>query len=352
MKKLIFIPTLFSCIFLLNCKKENPEPEKPVAVAPASQDSLTDSKSPEEEIRKAFSQLGSQPQFLKDIDLQDDPQAKLYTEKSKIIQGDLDGDKIADALVSFSVEGRNGGNNSDAHYAVLLSKNGQWKYGGQLDAAAGSPEEVVDFTSIKDGQILGNIINLQDQSIPEIPVKYLYQNGNFLNIYTALHEIENPDPGNQMKMWPNIEILAVMTPDFKTVPMESTVKKIEQILGKGNLYQPKDPLECGTYWDEGPLRYLEYPKFKFEVNPKNQTAWTALRFINSPPSLQTNWGTINQETTLSEVKKVFKKYKQVIEADDNGGQHLNISIGGFENSLVVFFDKNGKILRAEQFFMC
>jgi len=70
--------------------------------------------------------------------------------------GDIDSDGLIDALIVYTIEGFNGGNNSATFYTVLLNKNDKLNYKCTIPEPSDiGYDEIVEIEEIKDSVIIG-----------------------------------------------------------------------------------------------------------------------------------------------------------------------------------------------------
>jgi len=297
-------------------------------------------------VMQTFEKLKTNKKFLKDLALENEKIYSWNDNMIKIIPGDLDSDGTADALVGFTVEGRGGGNNYDMHYAILLKKNNQWQYQNQFDANAGSPDLFYWFNEIKNGIIRGAIMDNNDDDYA-VPVEFIYKNKSLVNTFTALHKT---DIGEREY----ISVSEILTPENVSVPLTATLKEYQQLLGKGKITDPDMTVECGTYFDEGEYRELQYPNLIFELNDMKNAAFQTLILKNSGFKLQTDKGTISAGTTLKELQNILQKNDSWwINDEENDEKSISIPSGeDADGGWIIRFDKKGNIISVTLFIPC
>lgn len=258
----------------------------------------------------------------------------------------MDGDGIEDALLAFSVEGRGGGNNFDAHFAAFLNKENQWKYAGQLDASIFAEDRFLEIDKIENGIIKGNWVGNKNESLTPFQAEYLLKNEKFINTFTALHKTENLEREY-------LYVAEILTPENSLVPITATAKEYEKLLGKGKISTPQEQPECGTYFDEGHIRYLDFADLHFELNDQNDATLIEIQFKNGF-RMQTDKGTINENTKLEDLKNCFyQKDSWMASDEENGLKVFSIPDGPeSDNQWQFTFDKNGKLLSASVFIPC
>ncbi len=287
-------------------------------------------------IKQSFEKLKSNPQFLKDLGLDDEDEFRWGDDfMYKVFRGDVDGNGTSDALIAFTIENRGGGNNYDFHYAALLNQNGQWNYAGVMDASLLDEDLIFEVESIENTAIKGQWVGNKDESILPFKADYVVRNGAFVNIYTALHQTKS----NQKE---GMIVYGFTTKDFQSIPITASLKDYEKLLGKGKVNTPQDQPECGTYWDEGTTRYLDYQYFTFELNDENIAGWMETKPQGSGLILQTNFGTITENITIAEFNQFFKDIKRWSERED--GSIAFYLPEKYDNATIFTFDKNGKLV--------
>ncbi|AZA83690.1 hypothetical protein C1637_14385 [Chryseobacterium lactis] len=136
----------------------------------------------------AFKKASETKKFGKDLsfDIKEDLSGSIFDSERPILIGDLNGDQVDDAIMPFSIEGRDGGNNWDAHYAVFINKDGQLQYQYSFDRGGDLAETQTFFKSIKDGVVKG--LEEPGFHFPEgesKPVSYVYKNNKLELISTS-----------------------------------------------------------------------------------------------------------------------------------------------------------------------
>lgn len=341
------IVALVALTFLSACKPTPAKEQEQVKQADSSQTAIPDEiKKDSVALFTVFEKLKTNKDFLKELALNGEKHYRWNDLLEHPIWGDLDGDGVSDALLSFSIENRGGGNNFDLHYAVFLNKNSQWQYQSQFDANAGSPDLYYEFKKIENIMIKGEIMSNNDDSY-EIPVAFIFKDKSLVNTFTALHQT----------IFGGTEYLTVndiQTPENISVPLFSTLKNYQQLLGKGKIERPTEQPECGTYFGEGEYSELHYPHLIFEVNNNKEAAFQSLTMKNSGFKLQTDKGTITEKTTLNELQTILYKNEGwwLIEEED-GGRTLMIFDGEISDSkLLFYFNKNGELISIGSHIPC
>lgn len=340
MKKNIFNTLSLSALLLmLACGQSQSQSANIPPKSSTNNDSIS--------LMQTFQHLKTDKQFLKDLALENEKVFSWNDNMVKPIFGDLDKDGVDDALIAFIVEGRGGSNSYDMHYAVLLSKNNNWKYQGQFDNNAGAPELFYWFTEIKNGIIQGAIMNNEDEAY-SVPAEFIYKNKSFVNTFTALHKTDFE--GREY-----ISVSEILTPENVAVPLTATLSEYQKLLGKGKVTEPDLSVECGTYFGEGEYREWRYEHLIFEVSDMKRAAFRTLIFTDSNFKLQTNKGSITANTTLKDIQNVLQANEdwKIIDEEDGSGKTIWVPDGlESDNQLRFHFDTKGKIKSVTLFIPC
>lgn len=342
MKKsiLLTIASFILVILFSSCGESNSSSEdneiKSIEVSDSS-DSIA--------IVKAFEKTKKNPKFLKDLDLKNEQHYSFYDAHPNIIQGNLDEITKA-ALVFFSIESRGGVNNWDAHYALLIHQNNQWEYITYLDAGGDWGERILELKEIKEKKIFGTWVGNKDESLAKVPTEYVFKNNQLINIFTALHKEENITREY-------LFISEIMSSDYILIPLSGKLKDYEKLLGKGKITTPKEQELCGTYFDEGILRFLDYPNIHLELNAQNEVGLISIN-MEGNYLLQTDKGTITSRTTLENLKRIFyKKDSWMVFDGENGITTFGIPDGEESDNQWHFeFDQKGKLIKVSLFIPC
>lgn len=306
-------------------------------------------------LMNAFLSLKTNPDFLKDVGLIGEKQFKWNDDLVKIIYGDLNDDQVNDALLFFSLEGVGGGNNWAAHYAAFLNINNDWKYQNQIDAGGDFSDRILEFTKIKNGIIFGNWVGNKDESLQEIPVNYIIKNGGFINTFTGLHKEENQENSSKESVedWEYLHAAEVLTTDHIVVPLSSTRKEYEKLLGKNYSIKIDKTAECGTVYEDTPyLTEMVFKNFTFELSAKNKATLTLINMKGTGLKFQTTNGTIDENTTIAELQKIFpKSFIPSNEFDENNEQSFMIG-AIYEDLWILVFDRAGKLKRIQYHVQC
>lgn len=343
MKK-YFLLLLLSSISIMSCgqKKSQNQTHKKTATSPSPPQIKIDSAA----LLHAFQQLQSDNSFLKELGLAKAKTFSFSRQTLPPIWGDLNQDGNTDALVPFTVEGRGGGNNWDAHYAVFLQEENKWKYKSQIDAGGDWAKRILHFSQIKGGRILGNLEGNSDKSLKLVGVEYHFINGQLTNTFMALHQGEKAEREY-------LEPIAIITDQHISLPLLGTVKNYETVLGKGKKVVPESLPDCGYYFEEGEYSELHFPTITLEVSGK-KAAVMEINFSKAGFSLLTDKGTLRAGTTLKEVTQLFFSTDSYnLYEEENGDQVLGIPNGEeSDEGLRLTFDKKGKLLKITRFIPC
>lgn len=331
---------LIAVFLIVGCQSKSPKVESSTVnqqVAPTENDSLV--------IRQAFEKLKNNAQFLEEMGLTEEKGFRWNDNLDvKTIRGDLDDDGSVDALFSFTIEGRDGGgNNADFHYVALLNKNNTWENGGVLDASVFVDANYFTTQKIENGIIYGSWQSkLNDEN--SYKAAFVLKHKAFIPIDEELHTVQE-EQGNKIYLY------SIYTKDYQSIPKEASLRNYEELLGKGKIYTPKEQPECGTYWDEGITRYLDYPNFHFELNDQNEAGWMATLLTGSGLVFYTDHGTISENTTAKELKTIFKNSDSwTLEKD--GTSILTLMLGDSDDLVRFYFSKNEKLEKVIHVIQC
>lgn len=138
----------------------------------------------------AFKKITKTDLFIKELGIESNDQdglgGSVFDSERPILIGDLNGDHLDDAIMPFSIEGRGGGNNWDAHYAIFINNGGVLQYKYSFDRGGDLAETQTDFKSIKNGVIKG--MEVPGFHFPEgksTPVEYMYRSTELSELLTA-----------------------------------------------------------------------------------------------------------------------------------------------------------------------
>lgn len=293
-------------------------------------------------VEAAFELLKKNADFQQSLAMEYEDQFNGEGHPQRMVFGDINSDGLTDALLRFTVEGRGGGNNSDAHYAVFLSEENQWKYNTHFEASIFADDRFLAIDKIENGIIKGNWMGEMDKSLTPYAAEYIFKNNQIINTFTALHQTE---------MFLSID--AILTSDYIIIPLTGNLKTYEQLLGKGQIVTPSEQPECGSYFEEGTISYLEYSNLQFELNDENEAVVISLKFKNGL-KLQTDKGTINEDTKMEDLKGVFQQNDSYMILDEDKNFTLFSIPDGAEsdNQWRFTFDKKGNLISLSLFIPC
>lgn len=135
-------------------------------------------------VLKAFKKNIKTDQFIKELGM--DSYASVFDSERPILIGDLNGDHLDDAIMPFSIEGRGGGNNWDANYAIFINNAGTLEYQYSFARGGDLAERQINFNSIKDGVIQGMEVPGFHSDLGESnPVEYIYRSKELSELLRA-----------------------------------------------------------------------------------------------------------------------------------------------------------------------
>lgn len=116
----------------------------------------------------------------------DDLSGSIFDSERPILIGDLNGDHLEDAIMPFTIEGRDGGNNWDAHYAIFINKNGELHYKYSFNRGGDLAETQTFFKSIQNGVVHG----MQEPGFhfsdgESSPVRFIYKNNRLSEVTSS-----------------------------------------------------------------------------------------------------------------------------------------------------------------------
>lgn len=132
-------------------------------------------------VLNAFKKNIKTDQFIKELYM--DSYATVFDSERPILIGDLNDDHQDDAIMPFSIEGRDGGNNWDTHYAIFINNNGQLEYKYSFARGGDLAEKQIDFKNIQNGVIHG--IEVPGFHYPDgdsTSVEYIYRNSELSKV--------------------------------------------------------------------------------------------------------------------------------------------------------------------------
>ncbi|WP_027372376.1 hypothetical protein [Chryseobacterium sp. UNC8MFCol] len=194
-KKIYFSLLGFSAV--ISCKPEKKsvaetKPQDTIRVVPGIKkvsDSLTKEKRVEPidttAVLHAFKNATKTKQFGEDVyyDIKDELSGSIFDSERPILIGDLNGDQLDDAIMPFTIEGRDGGNNWDAHYAIFINKGGKLSYQYSFNRGADLAETQTFFKSIENGVVKGVVepgFHYPDGE--STPVSFIYKNNRLSEV--------------------------------------------------------------------------------------------------------------------------------------------------------------------------
>ncbi|WP_131401708.1 hypothetical protein [Chryseobacterium sp. JM1] len=136
----------------------------------------------------AFNEAKRSKLFSKELDFNgiNKIDGSIFDLERPILIGDLNDDHLDDAMMPFSIEGREGGNNWDTYYAVFINNRGVLDYKYSFSRGGKFSETLINFTSIKDGFIKGMEVPGNNSSKEDsTPVDYMYRNTDLSEVATA-----------------------------------------------------------------------------------------------------------------------------------------------------------------------
>ena len=131
-------------------------------------------------VAAAFSLLEETPSFKNEIE---DDGASVYDPGLPALIGDINHDGLPDALKPFTIEGRGGGNNWTAHYAVFINKDNKLTFSNIFNRGGDWAERITTFNKIKDNVLCG--VEVPNNNFPEldtIVVNYIYKDKDLIQI--------------------------------------------------------------------------------------------------------------------------------------------------------------------------
>ena len=133
-------------------------------------------------VLSSFKNIVKTAQFRKELQIaKDDSDGSVFDSERPVLIGDLNGDHLADAIMPFFIEGRGGGNNWDAHYAIFINKGGKLEYKFSFSRGGDLAEQQIQFMSIQDNVVKG--AEVPGFKFPEgdsVAVNYMYKKGNLI----------------------------------------------------------------------------------------------------------------------------------------------------------------------------
>lgn len=296
-------------------------------------------------VEEAFELLIHDKNFNQELALEEEDQFNGENHPYRQIFGDIDGDGHSDVLLRFTIEGRGGGNNWDAHYALFLYKNISWQYHSQIDAGSQKSERIIQFTEINEGKIIGHLVSNDDNTSTQIPVEFIFKNNQLINIYTRLHK-------DTFSIYPYMYVNKVFTNEFLEIPIYGNLKQYQNLLEKGTIKNPEEQPECGRIIEDGIYSELHYPQIIFELNNQKEAAMQTLILQGSNYRLNTNLGTLTENTSFKEISELFSNSENELIIRNNEDDKILIIPDGedSDNEIHLHFDKND-LLHSLVFFV-
>lgn len=106
-----------------------------------------------------------------------------------LIFGDMDRDGQPDALVPFTIEGRGGGNNWDAHYAIFIQQKDSFILKGIFDRGGDMADHLTTITKIENDTL--KAINTLGESLPDADTsytRYIFKKDSLIEIHPSSYK--------------------------------------------------------------------------------------------------------------------------------------------------------------------
>ncbi len=123
--------------------------------------------------------------------------------------------------------------------------------------------------------------------------------------------------------------------------MQTTLSELKKLLGKVKISIPEYPAECGTFFDDNDIRYFNNDYFSYEVNSKGETAFYNVSLKGSGITVITDKGSLDENTTLEQLKKAFYHSNQWEVSQED--RSIMLFAGDADDSFILYFDKNNKL---------
>ena len=137
-----------------------------------------------------------------------------------------------------------------------------------------------------------------------------------------------------------------MTADNTVIPLSSTLKEYEKLLGKNYTVKTDKTAECGTVYDDtGDLTELVYKNLTLELGSKKQATVTVINMKGSGYKFQTLNGTIDENTTVAELQKIFPKSFRKEDENIKNGETVFEMGAYYEDLWELYFDRSGKLTK-------
>lgn len=279
-------------------------------------------------LRAAFVALLSDANFMEEL-TNGDNQARVFTEYSEIISGDLNEDGAIDALISFSVQGFGGGVNAIFYYAVFFFENGNWEYQTKMEVGTDKSEYYLEFVKIIDGAAMG-VAHPRDAGTA-YQFSYRWINGNMLCTHQSIHQAATESKP------PSLILVSLFDEQMNEMPFFAQVEELEQLWGKGSVILLNDNEKRKSILGfEQAAKFLEYPFITYEIGEDQDVALVEIRMKGSGYRLFTSIGTLYEDTEMNEVLFAFMNNVQQIKLPDQ--TCLVFSLNYSDDKLVLFFD--------------
>lgn len=339
-------------ILLYSCGQRQPQPsqtavtEEIILIEPTvnTPDTLA--------LSKAFEELQHNQNFIKKM-LLDDGYAQIGEIVEERIFGDLNSDGITDAIISYIVHDRGGGNNWTTHYAVFLGQEeNKWNYVGLFNAGGSASDYYVVLNKIDHGKILGYHAPYRNSDYRDrgVPAEYIYQDSDLVKTFLKLHNTE-------ASYNDYLHIEAIQTLNNQNIPTTGMFKDYQNILGEKEPDWPEEePEECGTYYDyEDFAGFVFYPFLTLEINERNEATVVSIDLQGSDYKIQTNRGTITEKTTLNEILSIFEDLIEINRSDRDKNKIVDLRIPieryNTKDVWILHFNEKNKTLETLQLLM-
>ena len=303
-------------------------------------------------LSKAFEDLQHNQKFIEEM-LLDDGYAQIGEIVEDRVFGDLDDDGITDALISFIVHNRGGGNNWTTHYAVFLGQEeNKWDNVGLFNSGGSASDYYVVLNKIDNGKISGYHTPQRnsDYRDSDVPVEYIYQDRDLVKTFLKLHNIE--DSYNNY-----LYVEAIQTSNNQNIPTTGMFKDYQNILGEKEPDWPEEePEECGSYYDyEDFAGLVFYPFLTLEINEANEAAVVSIILQGSDYKIQTDKGTITAKTTLNEILSIFGDLIEINRSDRDKNKIVDLRIPieryNTKDVWILYFNEENRALETVSLLM-
>lgn len=334
------IAPLIGLAFLFSCGERHP---KSTQIAETEEINLIVSTAITPDtlaLSTAFEDLKRNQNFIQEM-LLDDGYAEIGEIVDERIFGDLNNDGITDVLISYIVHNRGGGNNWTTHYAIFLGQEeNKWDYSGLFNCGGSSSEYNVVLNKVDNGEISGYNTphRNSDYRDRDVPVKYIYQDGDLVKTFMKLHKAEDSYSDY-------LYIEEIQTSNNQRIPIIGSLAEFHRTLGeKDSEYPEEEPEECGLYYAYEDLAgFVYYPFMTLEINKTNEAAVVFIDLKGSGYKIQTNKGTITEKTHLNEILSIFGDQIEINYSDSDKNRIIDLRIPIEKNSQnvwILFFSKD------------